>query len=534
MNNINNNRHSLFSVTPTQLIFLSTAFWMLFANFSFYHALLADYPLSENIGFLASVIIGFSGVIVLALALLCHRYTMKPLLIALFVTSAFAAYFMDSYHVLIDTDMIRNALSTDSHETTDLLSPSMLVYVLLLGVLPSLYIYRTAIRFQPLRAELWSRAKLIAATLGVMALIFFLNSASFSSFFREHKAIRYHFNPVNYVFATGKYISRSLKSEKKELVILGTDAAIPKTDTHRELIIMVVGETARADRFSLNGYARETNPRLKNYPVVSFTDFESCGTSTAISVPCMFSHKHAAEFDVGEAKTTENVLDILHHAGIPVLWRDNNSSSKGVADRVTYQDYRNPDVNPVCDVECRDEGMLVGLQDYIDAQPSGDVMIVLHQMGNHGPAYYKRYPKAFEKFTPVCRTNELSACSEEEINNAYDNAILYTDYFLSKVIELLKANDAKFETAMLYVSDHGESLGENGLYLHGMPNFIAPESQRHVPVIMWVGKNFDEISYEELAAKRHQPFSHDAIFHTLLGLMEVETDLYDPNLSLLE
>lgn len=239
---------------------------------------------------------------------------------------------------------------------------------------------------------------------------------------------------------------------------MGNDAKTPSNDPDRELVIMVVGETGRADHWSLNGYGHETNPLLSREDVINFPDFWSCGTFTSYSVPCMFSRLGREQFTPEKAKDEDNVLDILQRAGVSVLWRDNNSNSKGVADRVAYEDFKKPDKNPVCDEgECRDEGMLHGLQEYIDAQ-KGDIMIVLHQMGNHGPAYYKRYPKAFERFTPACQTNDLGSCSKEEINNAYDNAIIYTDYFLSKAIALLKRNDKKFETAMLYVADHGESL----------------------------------------------------------------------------
>jgi lipid A ethanolaminephosphotransferase len=178
--------------------------------------------------------------------------------------------------------------------------------------------------------------------------------------------------------------------------------------------------------------------------------------------------------------------------------------------------------------------MLSGLQDYIDGHPVGDILIVLHQMGNHGPAYYKRYPSAFEKFTPACKTNDLGACSKEEIINAYDNAILYTDFFLSKVIELLRQNDNEFETAMLYVSDHGESLGENGLYLHGLPYFLAPDAQKHVPFLMWFGRNFDPQSLSSIQAKRVEELSHDNIFSTLLGLFELQTSAYDPKMDILD
>ena len=295
---------------------------------------------------------------------------------------------------------------------------------------------------------------------------------------------------------------------------------------------MVVGETARADHFSLNGYGRDTNPRLREKNVISFTQFKACGTSTAVSVPCMFILD-------GETKNTleinkqENLLDVLQRGGVNVLWRDNNSDSKGVANRVQFEDFRSRKMNPLCDTECRDEGMLSGLQDYIDLHPRGDILIVLHQMGNHGPAYFKRYPPAFEKFKPACKESDLSLCSREEIVNAYDNAILYTDHFLAKAIDLLQKNDSRFETALFYVSDHGESLGENGLYLHGLPKTIAPQAQLHVPAVMWFGSRFHAADSPALREKVGLPLSHDNVFHSMLGFFEMQSSIYHPDKDIL-
>jgi lipid A ethanolaminephosphotransferase len=295
---------------------------------------------------------------------------------------------------------------------------------------------------------------------------------------------------------------------------------------------LVVGEAVRADRLSLNGYTRQTTPLLQREDIINFPEMYSCGTSTAVSVPCMFSIFTRDEYSDNNMKSQENLLDVLHHAGVNILWRDNNSDSKGTALRVPYEDYKSPSRNPICDVECRDEGMLVGLQEYIDRTKYGDILIVLHQMGNHGPAYFKRYPKEFEKFTPVCKTNQLEECSREEIGNAYDNAVLYTDYFLSKVISLLKQNEKSFESAMVYISDHGESIGENNLYLHGLPYFMAPDSQKHVGAILWFGNGF-KIDNKALKEKSTEIFSQDYLFHTILGLLEVDTSIYDKTLDIL-
>ncbi|MDX1801501.1 MAG: sulfatase-like hydrolase/transferase, partial [Marinobacter sp.] len=316
--------------------------------------------------------------------------------------------------------------------------------------------------------------------------------------------------------------------------MIAEDAQAAPAEHPRELMIMVVGETARADRFSLNGYERDTNPELAKDNVISFTDFWSCGTSTAVSVPCMFSVYGQSDYDQKKAESTENALDILARTGVNVLWLDNNSDSKGVADRLTYRDFKTPENNPECnDEECRDTGMLTNLQQYIDSHPKGDILVVLHQMGNHGPAYYKRYPKEFEKYTPVCQTNQLEDCSKEAINNAYDNAILYTDYFLSKAIDLLKRNTPAFETGLFYLSDHGESLGEFDVYLHGLPLFIAPDAQRHVPAIMWFSDNFSGVNVKALRASKDREMNQDWVFHTLLGLFDVSTDVYNPKLDIL-
>lgn len=285
---------------------------------------------------------------------------------------------------------------------------------------------------------------------------------------------------------------------------------------------MVVGETARADRFSLNGYKKITNPLLARENIVSFNNVTSCGTSTGVSVPCMFSVLGKENYEKQLALHTENALEVLYENKVQILWRDNNSDSKGVAVRLDYENFKTPTLNPVCDKECRDIGMLSGLDQYVAAHLHQDILIVLHQMGNHGPEYYRRYPEAFARFKPMCMTGELRDCNQAEIDNSYDNAILYTDYFLSEVIQFLKKYDQSRETAMLYVADHGESLGENGWYLHAAPYAIAPKEQTHVPAIVWLGQHFD-YDINQLKPFKNYPLSHDDLFCSLLIAFELET-----------
>jgi len=522
-----------YELTGPRLAVLASISLALFYNYAFFRNLLVVYPATwGRLPFLCSIFLSLICITSLLFIAIGSKYTLKPALILVLAASSVASYFMNTFNVVIDAEMFRNIAQTQTAETMDLMNIKLLGNFLLLGVVPSVLIYKARVHYRPMKTEALSKLKWMAMLVLVMLATGVVFSGSYYSFFREHKILRLYANPGAWIFSGVKFSLEPLKAKSGTVRPIGTDAAIPPADIDRELIILVVGEAVRADRFSLNGYGKETNPLLAKEDVISFTNFYSSGTLTAVSVPSMFSVFGRAGYTDRKARETENLLDVLRHAGVNVLWRDNNSSSKGVAARVAYEDYQSPKINPLCDVECRDEGMLAGLQDYIDRTARGDILIVLHQMGNHGPAYYKRYPKEFERFTPVCKTNQLEECTDEQIGNAYANAILYTDYFLSRVIELLKRNSGEFEAAMVYIGDHGESLGENRLYLHGLPYFMAPDAQKHVPAVMWFSDSFG-IDRKALRAKADLPFSHDNLFHTMLGLMEVGTSVYDKGLDIL-
>jgi len=514
---------------------LTATFLLLTGNLTFFAKFTEAYPLGFMNGlYLLSVAVLIGCVNVLLLGLLCFRYTTKAVMIILLLANTAVAYFMDTYRVVIDETMIDNVLRTDPAESLDLLSVRMLLYLVLLGVLPVVFLSKVEVLRPRPRRAFFSRLKLMGlATVLAVAAVFSCGSF-YASFVREHKDLRYYINPAYYLNSVGRYIAKSYRGGKQAFASVAPDARTSRADAERELVVLVVGETARADHFSLNGYSRKTNPLLEREAVASFRNTWSCGTTTAVSLPCMFTLDGRAHYDKERALNSENILDVLQRAGVNVLWLDNNSDSKGVALRVPFENYKSPDNNPVCDTECRDEGMLLHLQEYIDRHADGDILIVLHQMGNHGPAYYKRYPQSFERFTPVCRTNQLEQCSRGEIDNTYDNAILYTDYFLAKLIALLKENDDRFEAAMFYISDHGESLGENNLYLHGLPYLLAPDVQKHIPMIFWFSESFRQegIGVGAMEAMLDRECSHDNIFHTLLGLFEVETAVYDRNLDL--
>lgn len=521
-------------LTQYKLIFFTTLFFLLFDNYSFFINVLKVYPFAQNSYYAISTAVVLLSFLVLFFTLLSSRFTTKPLLIITLMTSSFTSYFMNTYHVIIDDSMIRNSLQTNINESSDLLSLKMLVYVFLLGILPSILVYKAKIEYKPFLKEMFSKLKTIVLAVLIIVVVIFSFSKFYTSFFRENKPLRYYTNPTYWIYSIGDYINKTYNNGPIVIKEIGLDAQIEQKGQKRKIVIMVVGEAARFDRFSLNGYERETNPLLKQENIINFSNTYSCGTSTAHSVPCMFSIYERNDYSYIKGISTQNVVDVLAHTkNVDILWRDNNSDSKGVALRVKEEDYRSAQNNTMCEGECRDEGMLVGLDDIIKSSLDKDVLIVLHQMGNHGPAYYKRYPKEFEKFTPVCETNQIEQCTQEEVSNAYDNAILYTDYFLTKVIEFLKPYSNDNDTAMIYMSDHGESLGENGIYLHGLPFIMAPEAQKHIGSMMWFG-NDDIVDREKLKSYSDEETSQDNLFHTLLGLFSVKTKVYKDDLDILK
>ena len=526
------------------LIIIVALYLVATANMGFFEQVLSIYPFSSNIGFIISITCLLFGLIWLVLQLLCYRPIAKLVLIVMVLIAAVCGYFTDSYGTIFDHNMLVNSMQTDQAEAMGLIAPSFFIRLFLLGILPAVIIANIRIKRTPLRRALWQRALTLILSIVLIAVCLLPFGDQYATFFRQHKVVRSYTNPITPIYSVIKlgtdYVDELRRPDT--LIPHATDAKrtmpVASNSTAKvkpKLMVFVVGETVRADHVSLNDYERETMPLLASNPdIYSFQNATSCGTSTAYSVPCMFSYADRKDYDASSADYNENVLDTLHKQGINVTWRDNNSSSKGVADRVTFEDYKTPKLNPDCDGECRDIGMLNGFDKLVksnivnsNALPK-DTLIVLHQMGNHGPEYYKRYPKTFEVFKPVCMTNELSKCDGQSIINSYDNAIRYTDYFLNNVINTLKAYEQDYDVVMVYISDHGESLGENNIYLHGLPYSMAPNAQKQVPVIVWspASNGIDSTSSNKtsLANMIEQPVSHDFITPTLLGFFDITTD----------
>jgi lipid A ethanolaminephosphotransferase len=392
-------------------------------------------------------------------------------------------------------------------------------------------------RRAPLRA-LVVRTGWIAASVAAGSVSLLLVFADFASLMNNHRDVRYLITPGNVLASLAENSWGQLKRPGgQQRVAVGADATLAPASLSRrpQLFVLVVGETARAQNFSLNGYPRSTAPELARHGVINFPHATACGTSTEVSLPCMFSPFGRAHYDEKKIRTHESVLHVLAHAGVDVLWRDNQAGCKGVCDGLPHEQLDAAGDASLCaSGQCMDEILLRGM-DQVLRDHRGNLFVVMHQLGSHGPAYFRRYPPAFRKFTPACENDDLRGCSPQEVVNAYDNSLLYTDFFLGKLIDFLDAAQKTHDTAMLYVSDHGESLGEGGLYLHGMPWAIAPHAQTQVPFVLWVSPSFRESHALDLQCERDRAnghlVSHDNLFHSLLGIFGVQTRAYDPTLD---
>lgn len=528
------------TMNSTKFTLLLSSALVIFYNTAFFHATAQVVDFTRLKGFLfgasAALLVGIVTALVLSLIVLPR--VAKPLIILIFIAAACASYFMNAYGIVIHQTMIQNTLETDSKEASALFNDTMAIYLVVLGLIPGILITRIKLQFGNFKQEVIRKLKLWGLSILTVAIVIMCFSADYASFFRNNKNIRQMANPVNFIYATISYLSSSNKSIT--VLPIGQDATINaagKTLSKPTLFILVVGETARADHFAINGYPKATTPLLAQQNIINYSQFTSCGTETAVSVPCMFSNLGRSKYSDKKAKSQEGLLDVLKHSGYSVLWRDNNSGCKGTCNRVSYEDMSNLKIPELCNEhECFDNILLHELDVKIASMQNSKV-IVLHQQGSHGPEYYRRYPDNMEVFKPVCRVNKLQDCSSEELNNAFDNTIHYTDYFLNSTIEWLKTQNAQYNTALIYLSDHGESLGEKNLYLHGMPYLFAPDEQKHIPFFFWFSEGFaqdSKINAKCLQGLVNNEYSQDNLFHTTLGLLNVSTSLYKPELDMVK
>tara|TARA_R110001599_G_scaffold161454_1_gene350090 strand:+ start:940 stop:2610 length:1671 start_codon:yes stop_codon:yes gene_type:complete len=520
------------TLSTEQLVLSVVVIFSAFYNVPFWQQAFAGYDLLAVNTWLtfANMLLVMICLNFLVFVSLAFRPLVKSLLTLLFLIAAFVSYFTSYYGTYFDTSMLDNILQTDTNEAQELLTAGLLIHLAIFFGLPTLMIWRVKITPSTWKKAILRRSAYCLTSIAILLFSIFLSYQEVSSLMRNNKQLRYLVTPDNYIVSMAQALSSQHANANTVRYPVGEDAYIhSQAGAKPTLLVIVVGETVRAANWGLNSYERQTTPKLAQQPdVINFSDVSSCGTSTAVSLPCMFSLPGRANYAKSYAQQHESLLNVLAHAGLEVTWLDNQSGCKGVCEGVTTKALLPEDYASLCqDGRCLDEALVQALATQISST-SADQVVMLHQLGNHGPSYYQRYPAAYERFVPACTTADLAKCSREAITNSYDNAIVYTDTVLDQVIETLERQD-DYATAMIYLSDHGESLGEKGLYLHGIPYAIAPDEQTHVPMVWWLSNSFSQqqgLDTDCLRQVSDQAASHDNLFHSVLGLLGIATSVY--------
>ena len=524
-------------LSPTLLNLCVGLFIMLAHNATFWSRVPVPFDGHPVKGFLFALMICVFFFFVISL--FAVRWLQKPVLVAFVLIGAVTSFYQDKLGITIDREMIQNAMVTTAAESKHLITLPFMTHVFVLGVLPAALILWVRVRRRGLR---WAVAVWLATVVGSFALFagLLLSDAKLNmGTLREHKEILAAQQPMAPLSGAVRYAKMMLKSTKIVLAPFGRDAVpgpfLAKADKP-VLLVIWAGETTRAQDWGMNGSARDTTPELAKRGVVNFSDVTSCGTATAVSLPCMFSHLGRSEYSYDGGLSYENLLDVLRTAGFKVEWWDNNTGHKDIAARAEATGFMIED-HPLPEAcgrgECTDLVYLDFLRDKA-ATITENTVLVFHMIGSHGPSYFLRYPEGFDGYAPACARPELTECSAEELANAYDNTILYMDWVMAQSVDILNQQD-RVIPAMFYVSDHGESLGESGLYLHGAPWFMAPDEQIKVPMVIWLADRFQQalgLNADCLKARQQDELSHDNMYSTVLGMLDVTTETRVPDLDL--
>lgn len=469
----------------------------------------------------------------LCVLLFSYKYIFKVAFCLLFLLTCEVSYNSWVYGVIFDRDMIQNIVNTNVAEAKSYTSWRSILVFIIGGILPCVILWKTKLYYPPFFKSMLQRIGTIVLFLAITLGLVLSHFQNFAFISRNNHSLRYEFQPIGYISAAQSWVRNTYFNEPLPYVNLTKNAVRNATPSDKPgVAFLVVGETARAANYSVLGYGRATNEWTQRERMIAFKNVMSCGTATAYSVPCMFSNLGRDDYSSAKAQSRDNILDIMQHVGIDVLWLDNDGGCQGVCKNIKTIDVslEAKTNKQLCNGEtCHDEIFLNYAQELLK-NINKDTLVVFHIMGSHGPRYYERYPEKFRRYTPDCNRPDVENCTTEEVINAYDNTILYTDYVVYQLIEILEQYRDKYDTSLMYISDHGESLGENGLYLHGTPYALAPKEQTEIPWMFWIDDqtarrlNLDK----ECLAKEnfHGQLSHDNLFHSLLGLMQIDTPEY--------
>lgn len=528
-----------FTISTSTLIILMSLYFGFVLNIPVTGKLIALAANTGNGYFAYSSPLLLSGAFAIIFSLFTWPFIAKPFYILLIFTSSMACFATLRYGVIFDYSMIENIFETNTSEAVSYVNLSSVGFSFAFGVLPSILIILIKFkRSEPLKVRVLKRIGVVVGAFLVISIIYITSYKEYASVGRNNAYLNQLIVPAH-IFNTVKYLDRTYLTEPLDYKLIGEDAEqVPASNDKPLMMVLIVGETARSSNIAYNGYQRNTNPYTEDKNIISFQNTSSCGTATAHSLPCMFSNMNRKGYSKQRANSQDNALDIIQRAGIQVLWKENDGGDKSVAKNINKVQITADQYPEYCDkMYCYDQAMLSNMDNEIRENGNKSQLFAFHIIGSHGPTYWKRYPKDKELFSPSCNQSDIENCTDEEIINVYDNTIAYTDFIISETIAKLESYRDKYNVALMYISDHGESLGENGLYLHGTPYALAPEGQTKIPWYIWMDSSFEQaykINRQCLENKAKQGnYSHDNLFHTLIDFSGVKTTAVDNTMSLM-
>jgi len=475
------------------------------------------------------------GMVFSLLAHLAPKWLWKAFFLVLFLIGACTLVAYYKFSVIMNPDMVENILATDRREAFEFINWR---FVALAGLtfLPALFL-TVLWKHAPMRrcVGLCVAQSLFCFALTTLALGgLFAVSGQFMPLMRQYRQARYLAIPAASIYSFVYTLVRDRTPEPTSRLVIDPAPKIEAAGKRPLFVLMVIGETARKQNWGLSGYKRQTTPELTKRSVVNFTDVTACATSTSVSLPCMFSRIGRDNYDRRRIEAEESILWVIERAGVKLRWLENQGGAK---DSCPPQRVETPKANKIyCDSEdCQDMVLMRTVQEAIaNPKKASHELMVLHTMGSHGPAYWRRTPADFRPFGQGCVNDDMTACTKEEVRDSYDNSIAYTDMFLASLIDALNVKGV--DTVLFYVSDHGESLGERGMWLHGAPMWMAPSEQTRVPMVLWMNagaKERFEVDPERVEKASHTVLSHDNIASTLLGLTEVKSKVWEAKKDIL-
>jgi lipid A ethanolaminephosphotransferase len=432
--------------------------------------------------------------------LLAHRRTIKPFAILLTIVSAVVTYFIAKYGVAVDSSMVRNAIHTDPREVEQLLTLQMIPYLVFLMALPVTIICLADITFEASGRYLLGSLKLFGiAACVALASLYAEHSAIFRAGNVSNKYIVYSLVPINIISSSINVASKAVKpylqKQQKDIEISARVSAPGNL-----VVVLAVGESSRRKNFSLYGYGRRnTNPVLQKIDGLHLLNAVATRASTLYALPMILK------------KGDINLTTIVSKVGIPTVCL------------VNYTLYENCAAvgetkpgNCGHGGKCYDEDVIPLLQANLATYSSGYRFVVLHLGGgSHGPLYGDRHPPEFRRFAPMCADADVAnKCSIEQLYNSYDNTILYVDHVVGQAIQALDASGVPY--VFIYLSDHGESLLEDGMLFHGVPPGMSlPAEQAQIPLIV-------KASVPVSIVKRAE-YQQPDVYDTVLDLFSIQS-----------